>query len=126
MTPRQIYLVDDHPMIREGYASLIDTTDDLAVCGEAADGAQALEGVAAAAPDLVVVDMNLPGMPGLDVVRQLTARYPDLAVLVVSGHAASTHADDAREAGARAYLEKQRAATELLSTIRTILGVAAR
>lgn len=125
MRPYSLYLVEDHPVVRESYTLLLGLEDDLAVCGEAATAAEALREVPALAPDLVLVDVSLPDMNGLDLVAALRAARPEQAVLVVSGHAGAEYAQSARDAGACGYLAKHRVADDLVGTIREALAGAA-
>ena len=120
-----IYLVDDHPVIRESYALLIELEDDFTLAGEADCGTQALEDVPRAAPDLVLVDVQLPDMSGVDLVAQLHARMPSLPIVMVSGHDDREVARRAYEAGARAYVPKHEAADRLADVIRTVLAPSA-
>jgi DNA-binding NarL/FixJ family response regulator len=121
----RIYLVDDHPVIRESYALLIELEDGFTLAGEAETAAQALAEVSALGPDLVVVDVQLPDMNGVDLVAALCARLPGLPVIVASGHDDRELARRAYEAGARAYLPKHEAADRLADTIRAVLATSA-
>ena len=120
-TVYKIFVVDDHPIMRRGYASLINREPDLAVCGEAGNAADALTMIPAATPDLVIADLSMPGMSGLELIKQLQARQPALPVLVVSMHDESLYAERALRAGARGYIMKSEADTLVVSAIRAIL-----
>ena len=122
MAKYQIYLVDDHPYVREGYAALIDSTDDLEVCGEADRVVDALPGIARTMPDLVVVDISLPGPSGLELVALLHAERPLLPLLVVTGHEEPSFARRARAAGAAGFLLKHQAFDRLIVAIRQLLS----
>ena len=119
--PRRILLVDDHPMIRERLAEVIQRESDLAVCGEAEDHQHALEAVEKTRPDLVIVDLTLKNSHGLDLIKDLQVRHPDLAILVVSMHDESLHAERVIHAGALGYITKQEATKRILVAIRTVL-----
>lgn len=119
--PHTIFIVEDNLLVREGYVTLIDLEPDLAVSGVAGTVREALEQIPAALPDLALVDLSLGGRSGMELVVELTATYPDLPVVVISGHDAATYADEARQAGARAYIMKTDAAEKLLDTIRDVL-----
>src|SRR5438128_632598 len=83
---KRILLVDDHPFMRVGLASLIDRQPDMMVCGEAGDPAQAFSALAKSKPDLVLTDLTMPGRSGLEFIKDLRAVEPVLAILVVSMH----------------------------------------
>src|SRR4051812_30108505 len=85
-TRRKILLVDDHPVLRQGLVALIDREADLTVCGEAASADEAMQVVERAKPDLVILDLSLQGKPGLEVIKDLGARFPEILVLVLSMH----------------------------------------
>lgn len=125
--PRQvhmhnIFIVEDHPAIRTGYRKLINRKPDLAVCGEAASGQQALEMISDARPDIVLLDVFMPGMNGLEVLERLRAFYPSLPVLVISGNDSGSHADLALQLGATRYMSKSRVAEALTDAIYSILN----
>src|SRR5256885_16658621 len=83
---KKVFIVDDHPVFREGLLGLLKREPDLQVCGEADNAAQALTGVERSKPDLALVDIALPGRSGLELIKDLPARRPDPAVLVSSMH----------------------------------------
>ena len=82
----RIYLVDDHPVVRRGYAAIIRRDDHFEVCGEAGDGVEALEDIPDHSPDLVIVDITMDGMTGIELIKRIRAEWPDLPVLVISVH----------------------------------------
>ena len=118
----RVLLVDDHPIVREGLARVIDGEADLAVCGTAVNARQALAAVEATAPDIAIVDVSLDGSHGIELVRELKARHPGLNVLMLSMHDESLYAERALRAGAKGYLMKREPPQKLLQAIR---GVAA-
>ncbi len=120
--PTRILIVDDHPMVREGLAMRISTQRDLQVCGEAATEQEALELVQATAPDLVIVDLSLKSGHGLEVIKQVKARYPSIKMLVLSGFQESLYAERVLRAGALGYLNKQESNEKALQAIRTVLA----
>jgi len=123
-TPQQrwkILIVEDHPVIRAAYTRLLNSEPDLEVCGEATTGDQALELLATTRPHLVVIDISLPGMNGLEVLKRLKASYPDLPILVVSGHEESIYAKQALQAGARGYLDKAGLADVMIEAVQLVL-----
>src|SRR5271155_1955487 len=83
---KTVFVVDDHPLLRQGLALLINQEPDLIVSGEAEDAHNALKAIAAANPDILIVDISLKGPDGLDLLKTLRASYPDLPVLVLSMH----------------------------------------
>jgi DNA-binding NarL/FixJ family response regulator len=117
---RRILVVDDHPLTRHGMAQLIGQQRDLIVCGEAGNAEQALERVRALRPDLVLVDVTLPGKPGLEFIKDLATLYPEVVALVVSMHDESLYAERALRAGARGYLMKSAGGEELIEAIRQV------
>jgi DNA-binding NarL/FixJ family response regulator len=121
-TKRKILLVDDHPLTRHGMAQLIGQQPDLEVCGEAGNAEQALESVRALKPDLVLVDVTLPGKPGLELIKDITALHAQVLVLVVSMHDETLYAERALRAGARGYLMKSAGGEELVKAIRHVLA----
>jgi DNA-binding NarL/FixJ family response regulator len=119
---RRILLVDDHPLTRHGLAQLIAQQPDLAVCGEAGTAEEALEYTRSLEPDLVLVDVTLPGKPGLELIKDLTTLFPEVAVLVFSMHDESLYAERALRAGARGYLMKSVGGEEMLKALRHVLA----
>lgn len=119
---RRVFVVDDHLILREGLRMLLNGQTDLEVCGEASRAQEGLKAMLESAPDLAIVDLSLEDSNGLDLLKDLHTRLPDLPVLVLSMHDESLFADRAIRAGARGYLMKKEAGKELLSAIRTILS----
>ncbi|MCI0397068.1 MAG: response regulator transcription factor [Chloroflexi bacterium] len=116
-----IFVVEDHPIMRMALAKLLQRAPDLAVAGEAASAAEALQRIPQAEPDLVLVDISLPGAGGLTLVEQLHQERPELPCLVLSGHDESTYASLALQAGARGYVMKKDT-DYILTAIRYILN----
>jgi DNA-binding NarL/FixJ family response regulator len=119
---RRIVLVDDHPVMRNGLAQLIDQEPDLKVCGQFDDSAPALEGIAALKPDLVIVDLSLKGGSGLELVKNIKSAHPNVFILVLSMHDETLYAERVLHAGASGYIMKEEATDRVLSAIRTVLG----
>ena len=120
-TTRRILIVDDHPMMREGLAQLIDHEPDLCAAGQASDAAQALEVIATGRPDLVILDISLPDKSGLELIKDIHALYPQLPVLVLSMHDESLYAERVLRAGGRGYIMKQAGGKKLMEGIRSVL-----
>lgn len=118
----KILLVDDHPLVREGVANLIRQQPDLEVCGEAASEPQALQLVSTVVPDAAVVDISLENGSGLELIKNIKARHPAVAMLALSMHDESLYAERALRAGARGYLMKREAAKKVIQGIRTVLA----
>jgi DNA-binding NarL/FixJ family response regulator len=120
-TRHRVLVVDDHPIVRHGLASVIGAEPDLVVCGEADGEATALEAFAALVPDVVVTDLSLRGTTGLELIKSLKAAKPAVPVLVVSIHDETVHAERALRAGASGYVMKEEATTVIVSAIRRLL-----
>jgi DNA-binding NarL/FixJ family response regulator len=118
----RILLVDDHPLVRERLAEIINREKDLVICGDAEDRHQALQVAKACRPDLVIVDITLKSSDGVELIRDIRARWPALLTLVVSMHDESLYAERALRAGARGYITKQEATRNILSAIRRVLS----
>lgn len=118
----RIVIVDDHPIVRLGIRQMLASQRDLEVCGEAdsADGAKQL--IAAARPDLAIIDLSLAEGTGLDLIRSLRESMPALPVLVLSMHDEALFAERALRAGARGYIMKREAITGLVSAVRHVLS----
>jgi DNA-binding NarL/FixJ family response regulator len=121
ITKRRIFLVDDHPIVRQGLALLIDHELDLEVAGQAEDAAGALRGIRSVKPDLVLLDVSLKDGDGIELLKDLKAQDPSLPVLMLSMHDESLYAERALRAGARGYVMKQEAPAILLAAIRKVL-----
>jgi DNA-binding NarL/FixJ family response regulator len=118
----RVLLVDDHPIVRQGLTQLINRQGDLEVCGEAEDAFAAEEAAAALKPDLAVVDISLKDKDGIDLIKILKARHPQLPILVFSMHEESTYAERALHAGASGYIMKQEGTENLVAAVRRILS----
>jgi len=119
---KRLLIVDDHPMMREGLAQLINHESDLTVCGEAGTAQEAIELIAKQKPDLVLADISLPDKSGLEVIKEIQTFHPGLEVLVISMHEESLYAQRVLRAGARGYIMKQEGGKKLMEAIRRVLG----
>ncbi len=118
----QILIVDDHPVVREGLASIINHQRDMHVCGDADDALGAIEAVTELKPDVVIVDISLKNSDGIDLTKTIKAKYPKLPIIILSIHDESVYAERALLAGARAYLMKDTASEKVVKAIRTVLS----
>src|SRR6266496_1173961 len=118
---KRIFIVDDHPVFREGLVRLIQQQPDLTVCGEAGDASRALSAIERLKPELVLVDVGLPGRSGLELVKDLRAVSRETAVLVISLHDESLYAEPVLRAGARGYVMKKEDPKKILQAIRQVL-----
>ncbi|PAP75920.1 response regulator [Rubrivirga marina] len=117
----KILLVDDHPLLRTGLAMTLDDEPDFEIVGQAADAEEALDVVDRLDPDLVVVDLSLPGMGGIELVKHLQTIRPQTRTLVVSRHDESLYAERAVRAGAKGYVSKLEAGEKIVEAVRTVL-----
>lgn len=119
-SPITVLLVDDHAVVREGYRRLVDASGDIRVVGEAATGADACQCFVACAPDVVVMDISLPGISGIEAMRRMLARTEQARVLMFSMHEDAIFPSRALAAGARGYITKASAPDVLLDAIRAV------
>jgi DNA-binding NarL/FixJ family response regulator len=117
----KILLLDDHPMTRYGMARLIEQEPDLVVSGEAENAHGALDAVKTQKPELVLVDLTMPGGEGIEFIKDLRALHPEVAVLVVSMHDEQVYAQRALRAGSRGYIMKSEGGEQLVKAIRQVL-----
>ncbi len=119
---RTILIVDDHPVLRRGLTALINFEPDFEVCAEAADYPTALKAIKIHQPDLIIVDLELGGRDGLDLVKDTKNRYPLIPMLVLTMHDESVYAERSLRAGAAGYVTKQQLDETLLVAIRYVLA----
>lgn len=119
---QKILIVDDHPLMRKGLALSIDAEPDLSVIAQVEDAEQALESLDEVDFDIAIVDISLPGMSGLELLKHMQALKPELKVLVVSRHDEALYAERAIRAGARGYVMKLEAGEVIVQAIRRILN----
>lgn len=118
----RVVVVDDHALLRDGTRSLLEAHPDLQVVGEAASGELALALVNKLHPDVVLMDISLPEMNGIEVTRRLTLDHPDVRVLMVSANDEDVYIRSALEAGAVGYLSKTAPGEELVQAVRAVAG----
>jgi DNA-binding NarL/FixJ family response regulator len=120
VSPLRILLADDHAILRQGLKLLIDTQPDMRVIGEATDGNEALAQAQALNPDVIVMDISMPGMNGLVATRTLKRVTPGVAIVALTRHDDDTYLEELLRAGASAYVLKQSAPTDFLRAIRAV------
>lgn len=118
----KIFIVDDHPIVRQGLAQLINLEEDLIVVGEAADATKAMLEITKTNPDLAIVDISLQGASGIELTKNILAKYPKISVLIISMYGESLHLERALRAGAKGYLTKQEATDHMIIAIRKVLS----
>jgi DNA-binding NarL/FixJ family response regulator len=118
----KIFLVEDHAWFRSQLAALITVDPRLVICGEADNAAEALAAIMPASPDLVIIDITLKGMNGLDLIRELRARSCNAFMLVLSMHDESMYAERALRAGANGYIAKHETSKQLREAIQRVLA----
>lgn len=116
--PISILLADDHKLFRESIRTLLEQQPDMRIVGEAANGLETLTLAMQLRPTLLVLDVAMPGLSGLDVIRQVKQRYPDLFVVVLSGYNDEGYVIDALSHGASAYVLKEQSASDLVLAIK--------
>jgi DNA-binding NarL/FixJ family response regulator len=122
LPPTRILIVDDHPLVRESLTTLIQQQPELLVCGEAGTQDEAMAAIEASSPDLAIVDISLSRGSGLDLVKDIRARHPDLAILVLSMHEESIYAERVVRAGARGYVMKKESTKKVIEAIRHVMN----
>jgi DNA-binding NarL/FixJ family response regulator len=116
----RILVVDDHPVLRDGVAAIVQNQADMAVVGEARNGAEAVERFRALRPDVTLMDLQMPGMNGVDAITAIRAEYPGARIIVLTTYAGDVQAVRALKAGALGYLLKNSLRTELIDAIRDV------
>ncbi len=116
----KVLIVDDHPILRHGIAQMVAREDDMEVCGEAGSVPDALAFIAAHPVDLAIVDLSLDDRSGMELIRTVRQRYPQLRCLVLSMHDENLHAERALRAGARGYVMKQEATRKIIAALRRV------
>jgi DNA-binding NarL/FixJ family response regulator len=122
MSTIRILIVDDHTLLRDGISALLALAPDMEVVGEAGNGKEALERVRELRPDVVLMDIEMPIMDGLEASRKIHERYPAVKVLILSQYDDAEHVLDAVGAGAKGFVTKTAASAELAASIRSVYG----
>ena len=118
---RRVFLVDDHPLVREWLTNLINQQPDLVVCGETESAPLALQAIAQARPDVAIVDISLKDSSGIELIKNLKQSQPAVSVLVLSMHDESLYAERALRAGAKGYIMKRETTKKVIDAIRRVL-----
>lgn len=120
MGKTQVMLVDDHDVVRTGLRGLLETELDLEVTGEASNGFEAIEALQDIRPNVVLMDLTMPVMNGLEATRIISKRYPDCLILALTAHEDKEYFFEMLAAGAKGYITKQAASEELINAIRSV------
>jgi DNA-binding NarL/FixJ family response regulator len=118
----KILLVDDHPLVREWLTNLLSQQADFQVCGETGQAPEALQLVGALQPDIAIVDLTLAAGSGLELIKDIKAGHPGVALLVLSMHDEMLYAERALRAGAGGYIMKSEATQKVIEAVRAVLG----
>ena len=118
---KRVLIIDDHVMVRDGVAEIIEQADNLSVCGTASTANEGLEALRKLKPDLVLVDITLPGKNGIEFIKDARVFQPNLLILVMSMHDESLYADRVLRAGGRGYIRKQEGGDKLIEAMRRVL-----
>ena len=119
-TATRVLLVDDHAIVREGLRAVLGQSESLQIVGEAGDGGEALELVRDLRPEVVLMDLKMPGLPAADAIRTIRAQYPGTQVLVLTSYAEDTQVEEVLRAGALGYVLKNIVAADLVRAIATV------
>jgi DNA-binding NarL/FixJ family response regulator len=117
-----VFLADDHRILRDGLRMLLEAQHDIRVVGEAEEGRQAVSGVLSSKPNIVLMDITMPELNGIEATRKIQEELPVAKVVILSVHADSEHVYRAFQAGARGYLLKESAGSEVVEAVRSVNG----
>lgn len=120
MSAITILLAEDHTIVREGLRALLESENDIEIIGEAGDGRKIIELATTLHPDVIVMDIAMPLMNGIEATRQILSRQPDAKILILSGHSDDAYVEQTIALGAKGYLIKQTAARVLADSIRRV------
>jgi DNA-binding NarL/FixJ family response regulator len=119
---KRVVIVEDHAIIRNGLRALLQASSDLDVVGEARDGREAIRFAGELAPDLILTDLSMPGISGLDVIREIRRRYPDIKIIALTVHKTEEYIVASLEAGANGYVVKDANQEELMAAVSSVLA----
>ena len=117
-----VLIVDDHPIVRQGLAQLLNGEPDFIVCAEAENARKAMQAIADVKPDVAIIDITLQGTNGIELIKNIVAQWPELPILVLSMHDEALYAERALRAGAKGYVMKQEATEKLTGALRRIIS----
>ena len=117
MSGLRILVVDDHESVRKGVCAILSSRSDLEVCGEAVDGNDAIVKASSLHPDIIIMDITMPGMDGMTASREILKAFPNIFIIILSMHDSKQSSESARQAGARAYVTKGQAGSVLLDAV---------
>ena len=120
--PKRVFIVDDHPLVREGLAAKIERDPEFTLCGEASDVDTALAMLSDTLPDIILVDISLPKSSGLSLIKTVHRQYPQTKLIVISMHEESVYGPRARRAGADGYVSKDDAAGVMIEAMHTVMA----
>lgn len=121
MANLRVLVVDDHEAVRKGVCAILDSHNDIEVCGEAANGVEAVEKATALHPEVVVMDISMPGMDGIAASREILKLYPETGIVILSMHNSKQLIEGARKIGVRGYVTKGQAGSALLAAIQAVV-----
>jgi DNA-binding NarL/FixJ family response regulator len=116
----KVLVADDHPVVRHGLCTMLELEDDIVVVGRAADGAEAVEQARTAHPDIILLDVQMPNVDGIEALRRIRADNPEARVIVLTTYRNEDYIFPSLEAGARGYLLKDASRTELAAAVRAV------
>lgn len=118
----RVLLVDDHIVLRDGLKSLLNHESDIEVIGDVGDGREAISAVESLQPDVILTDISMPGLNGIESVRMLRHEHPTLKIIILSMHSGQEYVLQSLQAGANGYVVKQADASEVLAAIRSVMA----
>ncbi|OGW38877.1 MAG: DNA-binding response regulator [Nitrospirae bacterium RBG_13_39_12] len=118
--PIRVFLADDHAVVRDGLRLLLETKGDITVVGEASDGRKTVKQVQKLSPDVVIMDISMPELNGIEATQQICKACPDTRIIILSIHATTEHTARSLKAGAKGYLLKESAGQEVVDAVRTL------
>lgn len=116
----KVVLADDHKLVRDGLRAILEHEEDITLVAEAEDGRGAINQVRRHSPDVVLMDISMPGLDGMDAAREIRELFPDVEVIILSMHSSKEHIYQALKAGLRGFLRKESAGVEVVEAIRSV------